>query len=162
MRPDLAVDVSVDRDILIGPLRWWQLDEVAALERTLFPGDAWQVDQFWQELAQPTRHYVAATVHGEVVGYAGAFLLPPDSDVQTIAVAADWQRAGIGAALLDHLAEAARACGCTHQLLEVRADNTGAIELYRRHDFDVISSRTRYYPDGCDALIMRRRLGGSR
>jgi ribosomal-protein-alanine N-acetyltransferase len=142
----------------IAPLRWWHLADVEALEEALFPVDAWRVEQFWQELAQDSRHYVAAVSDGTLVGYAGAFVLPPDSDVQTIAVESSRQGQGIGAALLEALADHARHAGCTHQLLEVRADNVSAIGLYRRHGFDVISTRPRYYPDSCDALVMRRRL----
>jgi len=41
-------------------------------------------------------------------------------------------------------------------MLEVRADNAAAIALYERLRFRAISTRPRYYPDGTDALVMRR------
>ena len=44
-------------------------------------------------------------------------------------------------------------------LLEVRADNPRAQQLYRRYGFEQIHVRPRYYRDGVDALIMRLRLG---
>ena len=141
------------------PMRWWHVDAVEALERDLFPDDAWSADQFWQELAQPTRDYlVAIDQRGDVVGYAGAFVLPPDSDVQTIAVSLTAQGTGLGGQLLDTLMSRARRAGCTHMLLEVRRDNTAAVGLYDRRGFTVISTRPRYYPDGTDALMMRADL----
>ena len=64
-------------------MRWWHLDDVHALERDLFATDAWSLEQFWSELAQPSRRYVVALVDGRVVGYAGTSCLPPDADIQT-------------------------------------------------------------------------------
>jgi ribosomal-protein-alanine N-acetyltransferase len=144
--------------ITIEPMRWWHLDRVTALEHDLFPLDSWTQEQFWQELALDSRRYVVALSSGAVVGYAGAFLLPPDSDVQTIAVRADQQGAGVGGVLLTALMRTTGDAGATQMLLEVRTDNAPAIALYARRGFEAISTRARYYPDGADALIMRCRL----
>jgi [ribosomal protein S18]-alanine N-acetyltransferase len=146
--------------IAIAPLRWWRLEEVHELERGLFPVDSWSLEQFWQELAQPTRRYLVAVEDGEVIGYAGLSVMPPDADVQTIAVRPDRQGRGIAARLLTaQIDEAARA-GATHLLLEVRADNVAARSLYERFGFVRISERRRYYADGTDAVIMRLALTG--
>ena len=141
--------------ISIEPMRWWHVAEVEQLERQLFPHDSWTVEQFWQELAQETRVYRVAVIDGGVVGYAGAFVLAPDSDVQTIAVAEAAQGEGLGGRLLGNLVDEARGAGCTYMMLEVRADNAAAIALYERWGFATISTRPRYYPDGADARIMR-------
>ena len=144
--------------VSVEPMRWWHIDAVHALERSLFPADAWTTEQFWQELAQPTRHYVVALDDDRPVGYAGAFVLAPDADVQTIAVADDHQGRGLAAALLSELLDEASARGATHVLLEVRADNDPALALYRRCGFARISERRAYYPDGGDAVVMRLAL----
>ncbi len=142
----------------IRPMRWWQVSRVHELELGLFPEDAWSLEQFWQELGQRTRQYVVALDGNEVLGYAGVFVLPPDADVQTIGVRADRQGEGIASRLLSALVDEAARRGATHLLLEVRSDNERAIGLYRRSGFESISRRTRYYPDGGDAIIMRRPL----
>ena len=67
-------------------MQWPDITEVHAIETSVFAVDHWSVEQFWSELAQPTRHYVVAVDDGVIVGYAGCFVLPPDADVQTIAV----------------------------------------------------------------------------
>lgn len=140
----------------IAPLRWWQVPAVHALETQLFPDDAWSVEQFWQELAQPTRRYLVACEGYDVVGYAGLFVLAPDADVQTIAVRPDQQGRGIARRLLEALLLPAEDAGVTHTMLEVRADNAAARALYARLAFEPISVRPRYYADGTDALILRR------
>ena len=137
-------------------MRWWDLPAVHEIEADLFPSDAWSSEQFWQELAQPTRYYVVARDVDVVVGYAGAFVLPPDADIQTVGVRADQQGKGIARALLDDVLAHVDAAGATHTMLEVRAGNDAALHLYERLGFVTISRRPRYYPDGEDAVIMRR------
>lgn len=146
----------------VEPMRWWHVDDVARIEGEAFPGDPWSVEQFWQELAQPTRRYVVCRDGGAVIGYAGAHLLPPDGDIQTLAVSPSHRGHGIATAMLDRLLADARAAGCTHTILEVRGDNAAAIALYEGRGFARISERRAYYPDGGDAVIMRCRLDGPR
>ena len=134
--------------------------EVHALERLLFPIDAWPEQMFRDELAQvETRRYWVAeqrTPEGtRIVAYAGLMCVPPIADVQTIAVVPDCEGRGIGSALLTGLIGEARARGAADVLLEVRADNPRAQALYRRFGFTQIHVRRRYYRDGADALIMQ-------
>jgi ribosomal-protein-alanine N-acetyltransferase len=81
--------------------------------------------------------------------------------VQTIGVRADHQGRGIAAALLADLISAAARGGASHVMLEVRADNEPALALYARFGFERISLRRRYYPDGADAVIMRRAVAAA-
>ena len=68
------------------------------------------------------------------------------------------QGRGIGSLLLQALVDRAVRCGARSLLLEVRADNVAAIGLYRRHGFEQIAVRRRYYqPGDIDALVMRLR-----
>jgi len=142
--------------ITVQPLRWWHIDAVHDLEASLFPADAWSREQFWSELAQPTRSYVVAMDGDVVAGYAGVFCLPPDADIQTVGVDAERQGRGIARRMLDTLLADVDAAGATHTMLEVRAGNDAALALYHRLGFVEISRRPRYYSDGVDAIIMRR------
>lgn len=46
-------------------------------------------------------------------------------------------------------------------VLEVKAHNTRAIGLYRRHGFADVGLRRKYYADGSDALLMTRHAGAA-
>lgn len=141
-------------------MRWWEIDEVLPIERALFDDTAWSAGQFWSELAHVphTREYVIARDDDEsLLGYAGVYASKPSADVQTIAVAKSAQGRGVGGALLDALMATARARECTELLLEVRADNDPAVELYRSRGFEQLAVRRGYYGPGVDALIMRVR-----
>ncbi len=132
---------------------------VHALEVRLFPVDAWPLQMFHDELAQQdTRHYLVAEVQGQIVGYAGLMCIEPIADVQTIAVVPEQEGRGIGSALLAELIAESRRRRAEDVLLEVRADNPRAQQLYRRFGFEQIHIRPRYYRDGVDALIMRLQL----
>jgi ribosomal-protein-alanine N-acetyltransferase len=151
-----------DGEVALGlrPMRWWDLASVHVLEDRLFPTDAWSEAVLWSELAgvPDSRWYVVAVRGEQVVGYAGVSFTPPEADVQTLAVAPEAQREGVGARLLDAVVEHAVARGCRSMLLEVAAANDPARLLYERDGFEVIARRSRYYPDGSDALVMRRAL----
>ena len=148
--------------VSVRPMRWPDIEAVHRLETVLFAVDPWSIEQFWSELAQPTRSYVVAVDGDRIIGYAGAILLAPDSDVQTIAVSPLDQGRGIGATLLRSLIDEASAAGCRQMLLEVRSDNPAAIGMYERFGFERISMRRDYYERGIDAIIMRLRpIAGS-
>ncbi len=138
---------------MIRAMKWWDLDRVLVIENDVFGATAWPAESFWGELARPDRHYVVAD-DGDVLGYAGLWLLAPDADVQTLAVTASAQGRGLGAQLLAHLIGHARGHGCRRLHLEVRADNVAAIGLYERAGFAHVRRRVRYYPDFSDALVM--------
>ena len=138
-------------------LRWWQIDELLPIEKDLFGVEQWSAGMFWNELAAG-HPYVAAVQDGEVVGYAGLVVAPPDEAwVNNMAVRRDHQRRGIGRALLDELLAIARRNGARHTLLEVASDNVPAQALYDSYGFEVIGLRKNYYQaSGTDALVMRR------
>jgi ribosomal-protein-alanine N-acetyltransferase len=139
-------------------MRWWDIDTVSALEPQLFSTTAWSPGTFWLELAgvPDTRHYVVAEAAGELVGYAGITIYPPEAEVQTIAVAPWQQRQGMGRTLLQTLIGEATERGCSRMLLEVRADNAAAISLYESFGFAINGRRRDYYGAGQDAVLMQR------
>lgn len=143
-------------------MRWWDLEDVLALERAAFEHDPWSAEQFWGELAHvpETRWYAVHEDDAGIDGYAGLLAVPPEADVQTIAVAPRSQGRGIGRLLLDELVGEALRRGCTQLFLEVRVDNAPALALYERTGFQVMSRRRDYYGPGRDALVLRRTLSG--
>lgn len=130
-----------------------------AMERTIFPDDAWTTEQMAQGLSSPYAHYVVVEQGGDIIGYAGAFHLPGDdvADIHTIAVAASARGHGVGAELFDNLLSWCATNGARRILLEVRSDNLAAQNLYQSRGFQTIAIREGYYqPANVDALVMER------
>ncbi|MGW5633268.1 ribosomal protein S18-alanine N-acetyltransferase [Streptomyces sp. NPDC003832] len=146
-------------------MRWWDIDAVLELEKTLFPEDAWSRGMFWSEIAHArgpgaTRRYVVAVDDTRIVGYAGLAAAGDLADIQTIAAAPDHWGTGLGSRLLTELLRAATAFECAEVMLECRIDNVRAQKLYERHGFEAIGFRRGYYqPGNVDALVMRLTTG---
>ncbi len=146
--------------MVLRELRWTDIDELAALERELFPHDAWTEPTWWAELAgRPRRDYVVEEDAEGIAGYAGLDVGSEVADVMTIAVAPRAQGRGLGAALLQELVDRARGRGAEYLMLEVRDDNLPARRLYERAGFERLTTRRRYYqPGDVDAHILRLAL----
>jgi len=113
--------------------------------------------------------FIVAEENEEVVGYImcrietglsnfGLLGIARKAHVISIAVLPAHQRQGIGLALMQEamrnmLLYKAREC-----YLEVRMNNTPAVSLYKKMDFDIIKRIRGYYIDGEDAYIMARKL----
>jgi ribosomal-protein-alanine N-acetyltransferase len=138
------------------------MPSVIALERELFPEDAWTPKMFAGEFAQPPsrRSYLVAEERDKLLGYAGImFTGGTQADVVTLAVKPARWGEGIGTALLTALIDQAVGRGYAEVLLEVREDNPRARRLYLRQGFTEIGIRRGYYqPSGVDAVVMRKEL----
>lgn len=145
------------------PMRWWDVVAVHAIEQLAFPDTAWSVETFWSELAgvPATRYYLVAEHQRQLVGYAGLMAVGSEADVQTIAVAPDARRRGVGTLLLDALLDEAGRRGCSRVTLEVAAAGEDARRLYAQRGFEAIAHRSGYYGPGADAVVMRLRLDSS-
>jgi ribosomal-protein-alanine N-acetyltransferase len=156
--------------VRLRPMTVDDLPAVMVLEEELFAPDTWTAAMYRDELSRAdTRYYLVAEFHldggddeeegGEpvMVGYGGLIAYDDEAHVATLAVTTDLQGEGIGSLLLDALlAEADRRSPVV--LLEVRADNEVAQQLYRRRGFAEIGRRRGYYqPSGTDAVVMKRK-----
>jgi [ribosomal protein S18]-alanine N-acetyltransferase len=135
------------------------LADVAALESDNLGVDAWSENLLAEGLAGrlPTIHYLVAEVDDVVVGHAVTSLAGDIAELQRIAVTPAARRTGVASELLE--AAVALAGGADRMLLEVRADNAGALAFYAARGFVEVDRRPRYYRDRSTAVVMRRSLG---
>jgi ribosomal-protein-alanine N-acetyltransferase len=94
-----------------------------------------------------------------VVGFLVAKGLIPESELETVAVAADAQGAGVGGLLIEAMFEELLKEQVAEVHLEVRNSNERAQRLYRRYGFGETGRRPGYYSDPVeDAVLMTRYL----
>ncbi len=77
--------------------------------------------------------------------------------IVTLAVDPDYQRRGIGTRLLREVEERSARSVARLQLM-VRISNLPALHLYRKLDYHIVETWSRYYEDGEDAYVMEKTL----
>jgi len=111
--------------------------------------------------------FIVAEENGEVVGYImcrietslasfGFSGLIKKGHVVSIAVLPEYQRKGIGLALMQKAMENMRHYKAKKCFLEVRVSNTPAIQMYKKLGFQIKRRIREYYMDGEDAYEMEK------
>ncbi len=140
------------------------LDRVIEIEQRLTAAPHWPRSAYLAALdprATPLRIALVAEESGlgAVAGFVVASLLPPQAELESIAVDLELQRSGLARRLLSALAAELRTAGVMELILEVRASNQPALGFYERSGFVKAGRRPRYYIDPVeDAVLMRLRL----
>ncbi|MGN0435764.1 MAG: GNAT family N-acetyltransferase [Wujia sp.] len=94
---------------------------------------------------------------GEIAGYLIWNEIAGETELLRIAISDTFKRMGLGNLLMDHYIRVAGK-SCDRFLLEVRAGNASAIQLYEKYHFIKIHSRKNYYKNPVeDALIYERK-----
>ncbi len=118
------------------------------------PAERWGADALGLLLALPG----SFAAHRPGQGFALARVAADEAEILTLAVVPAHRRQGLGAALLAEAMACAVARGASAMFLEVSAGNAPARALYGAAGFVEVGRRRRYYPDGSDALVLRRSL----
>jgi ribosomal-protein-alanine N-acetyltransferase len=144
----------------IRPMTPADLDRVMEIAGSLKDAPHWPLAVYQAALhpqSVPRRIALVAedAVTGGLVGFAVASVVGAQAELESIAVAAEGQRRGMGAGLLAVLVEELKRSQVDELLLEVRASNGQALEFYRRRGFSQSGRRPRYYADPVeDALLL--------
>lgn len=136
------------------------IPQVQLIERKCF-STPWSRNIFLSEVTQNDNAvYLVAQIAELIIGYVGIWIILDEGHITNIAVHPDYQRQGVGKALMDQITIVAIARGVIAMTLEVRISNHGAQALYNQLGFEPKGIRKQYYQDDKeDALIMWRELG---
>ena len=145
----------MNETIIVRPMVMTDVDGVMAVEHDSFL-TPWSRSAFEEELAQNRlARYIVAVENGEIVGYAGTWLVINEAHVTNVAVSGQRRREGIGRLLMQKLMELARDNDMESMTLEVRVSNAAARHLYEQMGFVEAGIRKNYYSETKeDALIL--------
>ena len=143
------------------PASWSELDQVMQVMDRAFEarfGEAWTRAQCAGILPMSgVRMALALGAEGRAIGFSLARTVADEAELLLLAVAPEARRRGAGSALLRRFIADGRSAGARQLHLEVR-DGNPAVDMYRRHGFEIQGRRTKYYKglDGVfhDALTM--------
>lgn len=140
--------------VKIRPMQNGDLAKVVEIEKACF-GERWTINAFINELQNKASTYVVEEYEGEVIGYAGYWLILEEAHITTIGVDPNQQGHGYGELMLHYMIEHAAKAGAKWVTLEVRASNVVAQRLYEKYGFTSLGRRRGYYQDNNeDALVM--------
>lgn len=146
----------------IRPMQPADLDRVLSIAAALPTAPHWPRQTYLDALnpsGSPQRLALVAESAGLIVGFAILSILAPEAELESIAVAPEAQRQGIGSTLLQAACAAAFSQRAATLFLEIRASNTSAAALYRHSGFRETGRRPGYYADPKeDAILMARDL----
>ena len=122
----------------------------------------WSEQSFEEDVVKnPLAFYlVAESEEGDIIGYAGVWMIVGEGHITNVAASPDHRRCGVARTVLTQLFDI---CETQHGIdaftLEVRPSNDPAIALYESFGFQTAGRRKGYYEDnGEDALIMWRQV----
>ncbi len=127
---------------------------MALLHGRAFAARGWGVDAIGLQLALPGAFGWIAPAGGMILARVAA----DEAEVLTLAVDPAVRRRGLGRALLEQVLVTARQRGANAIFLEVASGNEPGRALYAAAGFVAVGCRRGYYPDGGDALVLRRSL----
>ena len=131
-------------NILLRPAKISDISNILMLEgQTQF--DKYSQDSLTQMFNLDYYKIIVATLDDKVIGYIVATILFEDADILKIIVDSKFRRRGVGKQLIDNLLSICKENGVKKLHLEVRMDNSTAINFYEDLGFEYEFSRKNYY-----------------
>lgn len=138
------------------------IERVIDIAQTLPQAPRWTREAYEAAVSSPSVRRISLVAEDNertIMGFAISLLVGTEAELETIGVAPDFQRKGVGRMLLDELLSALQQENVTKVLLEVRDSNWAAQQLYRFNGFTEIGRRSSYYADPKeDAVLMEKTL----
>lgn len=137
-------------------------NQIAQLERQLFPEDSWTAESIADLLEQDINQLIVLQDNDKLLGYCLYQVVFETAEILRIGVNPSLQNKGIGTQIFNNLLEILAQKNVENLMLEVREDNHPAIKFYQKHGFTIIHIRKNYYllnnGKSVNALIMQKIL----
>ncbi len=133
--------------------------DIADLHARLFD-PPWDAENIAQLIEHPAAAAFVAQVRAPktLVGFVIGQIAADEAEILSVGVAPEWQRRGIARQMIEGLVRAAQRAEVRRLYLEVAADNTPALKLYKGLGFSAAGRRKAYYrrPGGqpVDAVVL--------
>ena len=109
---------------------------------------------------KPAANAGSGSIAGFIVTHAMVTKQGSAGHIITIDVVTEARRSGVGSLLLRAAEDRLRKAGSGAVGLETAVDNLSALSFYKKHGYNVIGTRPRYYANGLDALVLTKQLSG--
>ena len=142
-------------EIIIRKAQFTDIDSVLEIEQESI--NSWSYDQFIQELNNKFSVFFVAESNNSIIGYAVAWRVADEIQINSISVKKSFRKQGIGSKLLAEIIKNDSGKVCSRAILDVRSNNMEAINFYTDNGFTKTGIRKNYYNDD-DAVLMEKIL----
>ena len=147
------------------PLKPDDAQRMANLHALAFPkGQAWSADAFSGLLKQPSVQAEGLIEGSDLFAFILVQVAVAEAEILTIATAPTHRQRGMARYLLNGIQQRLMLAGLEKWLLDVAADNPGAIQFYEKLGFQVDGHRPNYYKrlegSRVDAILMSKSVAG--
>ena len=130
------------------------IQEIYTLEKQIFKDEAWTLKMLQFELSNSKISRTLIIQEGSfILGYCMFRMFARECQILNFGVLPKRQQEGIGGILLTEILK--RLTRNSSVFLEVKKSNFPAINLYKKHGFNIFGIRNNYYKDGASALLMQ-------
>jgi len=141
---------------LIRPATKNDLSKISLIENRVFRCP-WSNDQIrWELRSQHVASNYVMLLEDNIIGYIFTHKIDKEVQILNFAIDTSYQHKGYGeeffSYFIDQLDEDISI------ILEVRKSNFSAINLYLKFGFSELGIREKYYSDGEDAIVMKRKF----
>lgn len=124
--------------------------EIAEMEKEIFHNTAFSIKQL-EEMKKIERYkFFIIKIEEKVAGYVILYDSVDVLEIMKIAVNKEHRRKGIGEKIIKYIFSLTQ----MPVMLEVRENNAGAIEFYKKSGFEQIATRKNYYTDTGEAAYI--------
>ncbi|MCL1865202.1 MAG: ribosomal protein S18-alanine N-acetyltransferase [Spirochaetes bacterium] len=142
-------------EITIRRAQFTDIDLVFEIEQESI--NSWSCDQFIQELSNRFSIFLVAESKNSIVGYAIAWRVADEIQINSISVKKNFRKQGVGSKLLAEIIKNDSDKVFSRAILDVRSKNIEAINFYTYNGFTKNGIRKNYYNDD-DAVLMEKVL----
>ncbi len=146
-------------NLIVSRMTFDDINGVYEVEKTAFP-IPWPKETLEKELQNILATYLVAKFNDSIVGYIGMWFVMDECHITNLAVHEKYRKLGIASKLVNEMLNLCKEHETKVAILEVRANNLAAQNLYTKFGFSSEIIRKGYYknPDNTreDAIVMTK------
>lgn len=133
-------------------------EKLSGLDKKCVGNDGWSAESFISEVRKDNGIVLCFTENGNIVALLSGYFAEGEGDITSVAVDENFRRKGIAQKLITEFIKNLPE-NTENIFLEVRENNTPAINLYEKCGFEKLSLRKNFYSNPCEnAVVMVKNL----
>ena len=118
----------------------------------------WASKHFEDTLTSQVQQTLIWESPAQLLGFAVLQIIQAEAYLLNIMTSPRNRRTGLGFTLMGKVVQVCRASSAENIFLDVDPHNTAAFGLYKKFGFEAMGRRMKAYPNGEDAVLMKRKI----